>query len=125
LAIVYRTYFAVIGWWLTTTPADEIVYQPLLVVAVVPSVLLAAVSHIGFALANPQGADAHDERDRLISLRGERVGGYVLAAGVFAGLVLTMVEVSPFFITHASLLMWVVAEIIAGATRIVLFRRGT
>jgi hypothetical protein len=57
------------------------------------------------ALANPREADASDERDRLIAPRGERVGGYVLAVGVFAGLVL--------------------AELVEGATKIVLYRRGT
>jgi hypothetical protein len=45
------------------------------------------------ALADPE--EAGDERDRLIALRGERVGGYVLA------------------------------ELVEGATRIVLDRRGT
>jgi hypothetical protein len=57
------------------------------------------------ALANPREAAASDERDRLIVPRGERVGGYVLAVGVFAGLVL--------------------AELVEGATKIVLYRRGT
>ena len=57
------------------------------------------------ALANPREAAASDERDRLIAPRGERVGGYVLAVGVFAGLVL--------------------AELVEGATKIVLYRRGT
>jgi hypothetical protein len=57
------------------------------------------------ALANPREAAASDERDRLIAPRGERVGGYVLAVGVLAGLVL--------------------AELVEGATKIVLYRRGT
>jgi hypothetical protein len=57
------------------------------------------------ALANPREAAASDERDRLIAPRGERVGGYVLAVGVFAGLVL--------------------AELVESATKIVLYRRGT
>ena len=50
--------------------------------------------------ANPKEAGAEDERDRLIALRGERVGGYVL------------------------LLAWVLAELVEGATKIVLYRRG-
>ena len=87
--------------------ADEIVYQPLLIVAIVPLVVLAVVSHVAIALANPKEADASDERDRLIALRGERVGGYVLAVGVFGGLVLAM------------------AELVEGATKIGLYRRGT
>ena len=39
-------------------------------------------------------------------------------------LVLAMAELSPFFIAHALLLAWVLAEITAGATRIMFYRRG-
>jgi hypothetical protein len=67
------------------------------------------VSPSAIALANPKEAGASDERDRLIALRGERVGGYVLAVGVLGGLPLA----------------WVVAELVEGATKIVLYRRGT
>jgi hypothetical protein len=109
LALVDGAYFAIVGRWLTVTPADEIVYQPLLIVAIVPLVVLAVVSHVAIALANPKEAGASDERDRLIALRGERVGGYVLAVGVLGGLPLA----------------WVVAELVEGATKIVLYRRGT
>jgi hypothetical protein len=125
LAVVYGAYFAIVGRWLTVTPADEIVYQPLLIVAVVPLVVLAVVGHVAIALANPKEADAYDERDRLITLRAERVGGYVLALGVFGGLVLAMAELPPFFIAHALLLAWVLAELVEGATKIVIYRRGT
>jgi hypothetical protein len=125
LAVVYGAYFAIVGRWLTVTPADEIVYQPLLIVAVVPLVVLAVVGHVAIALANPKEADAYDERDRLITLRAERVGGYVLALGVFGGLVLAMAELPPFFIAHALLLAWVLAELVEGATKIVIHRRGT
>jgi hypothetical protein len=36
LAVVYGAYFAIVGRWLTVTPAADIVYQPLLIVAIVP-----------------------------------------------------------------------------------------
>ena len=111
--------------WLANAPVDEIVYQPLLVVAIAPLAILAAVSHVALAVASPKEANAYDERDRLISRRGDQVGGYVLAVGVFTGVVLAMVEASPFYIAHALLLAWVVAEVGGEATRIVLYRRGT
>jgi hypothetical protein len=60
-----------------------------------------------------------------VTLRGERVGGYVLAVGVFGGLVLAMAELAPFYIAHALLLAWVLAELVEGATKIALYRRGT
>jgi len=124
LAVVYGVYFAVVLRWLATTPVDEIVYQPLMIVAIVPLVIVAVLGHIVIALVNPKEANAHDERDRLIALRGERIGGYVLAVGVFVGLVLAMGEFSQFYIAHALLVGWVLAEITAGTTRVVLYRRG-
>jgi hypothetical protein len=124
LVVVYGAYFAIVGRWLASAPVDEIVYQPLLIVAIVPLAVLAAVSHTVMALMNPKAANAYDERDRLISLRAERTGGYVLAIGVFAGLVLAMAELPPFFIAHALLLGWITAELTDNVMKVVLYRRG-
>lgn len=123
LVIVYGTYFAVVGSWLATAPPDEIVYQPLMVIAIIPLVILAAVSHIVIALMNPKEANAYDERDRLIALRGERIGGYVLAVVVFVGLVLAIGEFHHFYIANGLLLGWVLAEITDNASKVVLYRR--
>jgi hypothetical protein len=124
LALVYGVYFVVVARWLSVTPADEIVYQPLMILAIVPLVILATVSHVILAIANPREANANDERDRLIAPRSERIGGYVRAVGVFVGLVLAMAELAPFYIANALLLAWVLAELTDGATKIVLYRRG-
>jgi hypothetical protein len=124
LAIVYGAYFAIVAWWLTTTPADKIMYQPLMIIATLPLVILAALSHIVIARANPKEANAYDERDHLIALRGERIGSYVLAVGVFGGVVLAMADGSQFFIANALMLAWVLAELTKGATKIVQYRRG-
>jgi hypothetical protein len=124
LAVVYGAYFVVVARWLAATSPDDIVYQPLMIIATVPLVIIAVVSHIVIAVMNPKEADAYDERDRMITLRAERIGGFVLAAGVFVGLVLAMAELPPFFIAHALLLAWVLAEITDGVTKIVLYRQG-
>jgi hypothetical protein len=73
---------------------------------------------------NPKEANTQDERDRLIGLRGERIGGYVLALGVFLGIVLAMAELPHFFTAHALLLAWVLAEATDNVVKIVLYRRG-
>ena len=124
LAVVYGVYFTIVAFWMTAAPVDQIGYQPLMIIVVVPLVILAAVSHIGLAVLKPKEANQYDERDRLISLRGEEIGGYVLAVGVFGGIVLAMAELPPFYIAHTLMLAWVLAEIVAGTTRIVLYRRG-
>jgi fumarate reductase subunit D len=123
LIIVYGAYFALVGGWLAAAPPDEIVYQPLMIVAIIPLAILAAVSHIVLALMNPKEADAYDERDRLIALRGERIGGYVLAVVVFVALVLAMGQVHHFYIANGLLLGWVLAELTDNGSKIVLYRR--
>src|SRR5690554_200857 len=110
LFVVYGAYFAVMGRWLVSTAPEDIRYQPFLIAATIPLAILAASSHIVLALMNPSEASAYDERDRQITLRGEQIGGYVLAAGVFAGIVPAMVEAPYFFVANALLLAWVLAQ---------------
>ncbi|MFN2486812.1 MAG: hypothetical protein ABR609_09455 [Acidimicrobiia bacterium] len=125
LLLVYGAYFAIVGRWMAPRPVNEIAYQPLMFIAVVALVILAVVSHILIAVVNPKEADALDERDRLIGLRGERVGGYVLAVGVFAGLVFAMIEVDHFYVAQTLLLSLVLAQASDEASKIVLYRRSS
>ncbi|MEO6086041.1 MAG: hypothetical protein ABIQ18_23320 [Umezawaea sp.] len=122
--VVFGGYFLVVGRWLATTAADRITYQPLLIFTIVPLVVLTAVSHIVLAVLKPKEANTRDERDALIALRGGRIGGYVLAVGAFTGIALAMAELPPFYIAHALLLAWVVAEVTDGTRKILLYRRG-
>lgn len=124
LIVVYGVYFASMGRWLTVTPAEDIPYQPFLVIATIPLAILAAVSHIVLALFNPREANAFDERDRQVTLRGEQVGGYVLATGVFFGIVLAMVEAPYFFVANTLLLAWVLAQVSEYLVSAVLYQRG-
>lgn len=122
LALVYGVYFAVIGRWHASAPIEEIVYQPLMIGAVVPLILLAILGHVVIALFNRREAGAEDERDRLIALRGERVGGAMLGVTVFSGIVLAMLDAHHFYVANALMLGWVLAEIAEGLTRLVLYR---
>jgi hypothetical protein len=124
LVVVYGAYFSVVGTWLSHSPVEQVRYQPLMVIAVVPLVILAALSHSVLAIVNRREAHSYDERDRLISLRGEEVGGYILAVGVFCAIVLAMAEFHAFYLAHTLMLAWVLAEVFAGVTRLVLYRRG-
>ncbi|HEX5696859.1 MAG TPA: hypothetical protein VFZ15_10745 [Acidimicrobiia bacterium] len=124
LLLVYGSYFWVVLRWMSVSPVDEIAYQPLMIVAIVPLVLLATLSHIVLAIINPKEARAYDERDRAITIRAEQISGYVLAVGVFVGLVLAMGEIPHFYIANSLLLAWVLAEITDRVTKIVLYRRG-
>lgn len=124
LTVVYGWYFATIFAAAGRTPVGEIVYQPLMILVTIPLILLAIVAHAAIAIAAPGEAGAVDERDRLIALRGEQLGGLVLATGVFGGLVLAMFGGHSFWIAHTLLGTLVLAEITTAATKLVLYRRG-
>jgi len=124
MAIAYGLYFAVVARWAATTPAADIVYQPLMVLTVVALVALLVLGQVVIALSDPAEAGQRDERDRLIGLRGSTLGGYVLAVGVFLALVMAMVRMDQFYIANVLLLWWVLAELTSGIARIVQYRRG-
>lgn len=126
LTIVYGVYFAIVlRLWVENPAVDAFVYQPAMIVAtILPLVFLAVLSHIVIAVTNPKDAGASDERDHLVALRSEGIAGYILAVGVFAGVVLAMLQSPHFFIANALLLAWVVAEITEGMTKIALYRSG-
>ncbi|MEU8662473.1 hypothetical protein AB0C31_38065, partial [Actinoplanes philippinensis] len=80
--------------------------------------------HIVLGIVFHRQANAYDERDRLIGLRGTRVGAYILAAGVCAGIWLAVIRADGFWIAQALIAALVVAQIADGVTKVVLYRRG-
>jgi len=125
LVLVFGWYFALVIGEIAKSPAREIAYQGLMVPVVILLVILAGLAHAVIAIAAPSQAGSQDERDRLIGLRGQRIGGYVLAIGTVAGLGLAMVQADTFWIAQVLLGALVIAEITEGATKLVLYRRAT
>jgi hypothetical protein len=126
LMLVYIPYFGLVGFILASTSQDvaDVAYKPLLILATVPVAAAAAVSHIFLALLSPKEANERDERDRLISQRGDQISAYVLGVGVFAAIVVAMFELRSFYVVNALMLFWVAAEVAGQARRLVLYRRG-
>ncbi len=125
MALVYGAYFLALWHWHGVAPLDEVAYQPLLIAAIVPLIILAIVGHTLIALFEPREAGIEDERDRQIALHGERVGGMMMGVTMFFGIVLAMLETHHFYVANALMLGWVLAEILEGLTKIVLYRRGS
>lgn len=124
MVIVYGWYFTVVFGQVDSVDLRDIAYKTLMVVTVVALIVMIGGAHVVAALVNPKEADRIDERDREINRRAEYVGGYVLGTGAFAALILAMVEVDHFWIANAILVALVLSEVVAGVTRIVLYRRG-
>lgn len=121
---VYGWYFAVVFGQVAEADLGQIAYQGLMLATVLALVVLAAVSHIMVAVADPKGADKADVRDREINRYGEYIGGYVLGAGALGALALAMLEFDQFWIANAILASLVLSELVSLGTKIVLYRRG-
>jgi hypothetical protein len=123
IAVVYGWYFVVVGSQLRNTAVTEIGYKAVMLVTVVAVVVLAIVGHVLIVAVAPRDADASDERDRLIDLRGEGIGGYVLGTAAVAGLLLAVAELDFFWIANVLLAGLVLSEVASGVAKLVYYRR--
>jgi hypothetical protein len=125
LIVVFTVYFALVLGPIAASPDRQGAFTGLIIAAVVVLAVLAAGSHIVLAVLFSSEANASpDERDRLIALRSGRLGGYILAVGMFAGIVLAMFDVSAFWMAQVLLGAWVLAEVSGGIAMLVLYRRA-
>ena len=91
--------------------------------ATVLMVLVLAVGHALIAIADRRTEP--DERDRQIELRGERVGAFVLATGVFLALCSALVWQGNALVSHVLLGAWVLAEAVSTASQLLMHRSGS
>jgi hypothetical protein len=132
---VAATYFIVVLTPLGEVPAAEIAYQRPLLIAVGASIVLtiigAILAAIGTAISaevTGQGSvdeiDRKDERDVDINRRGDLLGYYVASVGALGVMALTMLESDYFWIANALYLSFVVAALVSGIFKLVLYHRG-
>ncbi|MFK8025037.1 MAG: hypothetical protein AB8G26_13845 [Ilumatobacter sp.] len=124
LVVVFAAYFGLALGVVAESPDRDIAYTALLVMAAIVVTILAAASHVLLAVAFRSQANAHDERDWLVGLRSERIAGYVLALGVFAGIGLAIAQVDAFWIAQALIASLVAAEVVEGIVKVALYRRA-
>lgn len=91
-------------------------------IAVAVLVAFAILGHLLVVLFDHRTDE--DERDRLIALKGARVGGIVLAVGVFLSLWLAVVSTGNFGFTQLLLAFWVLAQMGDYALQLWLQRQG-
>ncbi len=123
LVAVYGWYFVVVGRRLGELSVSEIPYRGPMLATVIAVIVLAVIGHILLAVTAPREAGRSDERDRLIDLRGEWIGGFVLGTGTITGLLLAMVEVDFFWIANVLLAGLVLSEVVTSVAKLVFYRR--
>lgn len=125
-AAVFAGYFALVlgplpRWGGDLNPQHVGVFAAVVVVLVI----LLVVGHVLAALHDRRAAAAgHDERDRLIALKGQRSGGHVLATAVFVALCTAVVVPGNFACSQVLLAGWVLAQLTETGTQLWHHRRG-
>ncbi|WP_421792672.1 hypothetical protein [Hyphobacterium sp.] len=122
--IVYGLYFANTIGGALANGVPEVADNVRLFGAVVLMVILSIIAHIVIAILSPKDADTADERDRLIELRGDQYGGFVMAVALFSTLGLALAGASVFWIAHAALAGLVVSELVKSVSKLIDYRRG-
>lgn len=124
MLVVYGWYFTTVFAGIDDPAMTAVGYKGMMVATVIVLVILAVVTHIIIAIADPKGADQNDERDREINRYGEYVGGYVLAVGAVIAMGMAMLEMDSFWVANAILAGLVLSELVSAGVKIVLYRRG-
>lgn len=105
--------------WLAMTVLPPMI--GLFIAATILLVIISVVGHIVLALIDRRTDE--DERDQLIALKAERIGGYVLATGVFCALCVAVVASGNFLFSQVLLAFWVLAQIVTYATQLIIYRK--
>jgi len=130
IVLVYGAYFAlVLGEPLLSgggfdTEIGLPMSNGLMLVTVLALVAIAIAGHILIAVFNPKDADSADERDKLIEMRGDQRGGYVMAIGALCAMGLAMMATSHFWIVNTILGGLVAGEIVKAVSKLIDYRRG-
>lgn len=126
---VYGVYFggAVLGILTADVPPEQALAasNATMVVTVGAVIILSIIAHIAIAILKPSEADdSRDERDKLIEMRGDQRGGFVLALGAFGALVLAMFGFPVWLIANAILAGLVAGEVVKAVSKLIDYRRG-
>jgi hypothetical protein len=96
-----------------------------LVLATISFVVIEIVAHVIVAIRAPREASAPaDERERLIGLKGTRLGAYVYAILSLSSLFLIHLGANEIGLAYYVLFSFVIGEVVNYTARIVYYRRG-
>jgi hypothetical protein len=115
--------YSYVAWHLwsqgvTALPA----YAAVFAVSVVLMVIVMIGGHVAVAVASRP--DARDERDRVIEWRSESYSGWVVGAGVFAGITGMVLSVPDVWVAHLLLVSVFLSEVLKLVLQLVFYRRG-
>ncbi|WP_291843922.1 hypothetical protein [Maricaulis sp.] len=125
----YAWYFATSAGVLfggATSPEDALDLTNTKMLVTVGIIIIASiVANIAIAMAAPSEANENaDERDRLVEMRGDQRGGFVLALFALAAMASAMTAQPYVLIANLVLAGLVASELVKGVSKMVDYRRG-
>lgn len=126
---VYTWYFASSAGVLlggAASPERALVVTNAKMLVTVGAIIIASIiAHIAIAIAAPSEANENaDERDKLVEMRGDQRGGYVMAVFALMGMGAAMIAQPYYLIANLILAGLVASELVKGVSKLVDYRRG-
>jgi uncharacterized membrane protein YfcA len=124
ILLLFGIYFTAVGMAIAGRLDPSRTFS-LFIQLVIAFVILEVALHILVAMRSPGDAKTpKDERERLISLKAERVASYTLSIGVFVGIYTLHLGAGARDVGHAVLLAFAIAQLAKYGTEIALHRRA-
>ncbi|WP_300544485.1 hypothetical protein [Maricaulis sp.] len=126
---VYGWYFgtaagSILGGGLAPEAALAVTNVKMLLTVVI-IVVVSIVAHILIAIMAPSEAnEAADERDKLIEMRGDQRGGFVLGVFALLAMGIAMLGQPAYLIANTILAGLVAGEVVKAVSKLIDYRRG-
>ncbi len=108
------------------SPEEALALTNIKMLVTVGAIIVASiVAHVAIAIAAPSEANEDaDERDKLVEMRGDQRGGFVLALFALAAMAAAMTAQPYHLIANLVLAGLVASELVKGVSKLVDYRRG-
>ena len=120
----YAIYLALTLGRAAGLPLTEVPYAATMLWTIGGAIVAGVVLHIAAAIASAQDAEKKDVRDREIHRFGEHIGQSFVILGAVVALVLSLAELSHFWIANVIYLAFVLSAILGSVAKIAAYRWG-
>jgi hypothetical protein len=120
----YTAYVIVILAGRNGRPLASVPYAGVLLWTVGAAIVAAILAEAAMAAGNPRASRVTDDRDREIGRLGEHVGQSFVVIGAVAAMLMAMADWDHFWIANVVYLCFVLSAILAGVTKVVVYRRS-
>ncbi|MDI6098168.1 hypothetical protein QLQ12_06070 [Actinoplanes sp. NEAU-A12] len=123
-ALGYAAYLTLILSRADERPLATVPYAAALLWTVGAAIVASILAEVGMAAGTPRASRLTDDRDREIGRLGDHVGQSFVVAGAVGAMLMAMADWDHFWIANLIYLCFVLAAILTGVTKVVVYRRS-